>query len=279
MPDFLTLLKRWWKMIAGFVLAIAVITAIVLALEVKQYVSTVTALPAATVNFDKSKIFSQNLQNLYSPIGSSEDIDRILGTADLDTICLQLIRENNLVHHYNLAHSDMPQYAAIQALRENVDVLKDEYSQLKISVWDKDRFLAAKLANSLFQKYQAMHQRLQSEANLRILTNLKQHQAQLQQEYVRNHDSMSRAASAQQDLIRVRNDAVIKELAEYERLINEYGLVSNTRPEVLLLVEAAHPGFKTGRPKVLPTFIMTCFVAFIFAILLSLYLDSRKKTA
>jgi hypothetical protein len=278
MPDFLTLFKRWWKMIAGFVLIIAIITTILLKMKTKEYVSTVTAIPATAVNFDKSKIFSNNIQGLYSPIGNAEDIDRILGTADLDTLYLQLIRENALVNHYNLADAPIPEYAAIRELHENVEVEKDEYNQLKISVWDRDKYLAARMANSLFRKYQALHQRLQSETNERILHNLKQHAAQLKQQYISNYDSMKTRGAAERDLIRVSNEASIKELAEYERLINEYSLLSNTRPDVLLLVEPARPGYKPDRPRLLPTFVMVCFVAFIFAILLSLYLDSRKKT-
>jgi hypothetical protein len=279
MPDFLTLFKRWWKMIAGFVLAIAVVTALLLLMQTKQYVSTVTALPATSVNFDKSKIFNDHIQGLYSPIGGPEDIDRILGTSGLDTIYLQLIRENDLVKHYKLTGAAIPEYAAIKELRENVEVMKDEYSQLKIMVWDKDKYLAARMANSLFEKYQSLHQRLQGETNERILNNLKQHQAQLQHEYIRNHDSLGAITVAQRDLVGVRNEALMKELADYERLINEYSLLSNTRPDVLLLVEPARPGFKTERPKLLPTFVMVCFVALLFAILLSLYLDSRKKAA
>ncbi|RYY98864.1 MAG: hypothetical protein EOO11_06745 [Chitinophagaceae bacterium] len=277
MPDFLSLFSRWWKLIAGFVLAIAAVTAVLLLQVDKQYVSTVTALPATTVNFDKSKIFSENIQGLYSPLGGPEDIDRVLGTAGLDTIFLQLIRENGLVKHYKIKDQKIPEYYAIKELHENIEVLKDEYGQLRIKVWDKDKLLAARMANSLFGKYQQLHQRLQSETNERILGNLRQHQAQLQKEYVQNYDSMGVTGAAQRDLMRVRNESLIKELANYERLINEYALVSNTRPDVLLLVEAARPAFKTDRPRLLPTFIMVCFVALIFALLLSLFLDSRKK--
>ncbi|RYZ23703.1 MAG: hypothetical protein EOO16_03880 [Chitinophagaceae bacterium] len=279
MPDFLSLFKRWWKLIAGFVLIVAIITGVILFFQEKQFVSTVTALPATSVNFDKSRIFSDNIQGLYSPIGGPEDIDRVLGTAGLDTIFLQLIRENDLVRHYNFTNAKIPEYSALKELHPNIDVVKDEYGQLKISVWDKDRNLAARMANSLFQKYQDMHQRLQSESNERVLGNLKQHQVQLQQEYVRNFDSMNTVGPAQRDLLRVRNEALMKELSDYERLINEYTLVSNTQPKVLLLVEPARPAFRADRPKKMPVFIMVCFVALIFGVLLSLFLDSRKKAS
>ncbi|GAA4342383.1 hypothetical protein [Flaviaesturariibacter amylovorans] len=277
MPDFLSIFSRWWKMITGFVLAIAVITVILLLQVDKQYVSTVTALPATTVNFDKSRIFGENIQGLYSPLGGPEDIDRVLGTAGLDTIFLQMIRENGLIRHYKIKEKKIPEYYALKEFSENVEVLKDEYGQLRIKVWDKDKYLASRMANALYAKYQDLHQRLQSETNERILGNLRQHQGRLQQEYVRNYDSMTVTGAAQRDLLRVRNESLIKELADYERLINEYALVSNTRPNVLLLVEPARPAFKTDRPRLLPTFITVCFVALIFALLLSLYLDSRKK--
>jgi capsular polysaccharide biosynthesis protein len=276
MPDFLTLFRRWWKLIAGFVFAIALITiGILLTLE-RQYLSTVTALPATTVNFDKSKIFNENIQGLYSSLGGSDDLDRILGTAALDTVFFQMVNAHGLIKHYKHTKAKLPLYQAMKDLRENVEVYKDEYNELRIKVYDRDKFLAARMANDLFNRFQSMHQRLQNATNERVLTNLKEHYASLQNEFLAGSDSMQRTSDARRQLIQVRNDAIIKELSEYERLINEYTLITTTKPAVLLLVEAARPGFRVERPRLLPTFVMTCFVALIFAILLALFLESRK---
>ncbi|TCZ72735.1 hypothetical protein [Flaviaesturariibacter aridisoli] len=277
MPDFLTLFRRWWKLIAGLVLLVAVVTAGVLLTLERQYLGSVTALPATAVNFDKSKIFNENIQGLYSSLGGPDDIDRILGTAALDTIFFQLIAENNLIAHYKLSGAKLPQYQAMKELRENVDVSKDEYNQLRIRVWDRDKYLAASMANALFEKFQKMHQRLQSASNERVLGNLKEHYGALQTEFLRGTDSMQHTDAARRQLLQVRNDAIVKELSDYERLINEYTLVVNTKPSVLLLVEAARPGFRPERPKLLPLFAMACFTALVFAILLVLFLESRKK--
>jgi len=277
MPDFLSLFSRWWKLIAGFVLAVAVVTASILLLLPRQYLSMVTALPATTINFDKSKIFNENIQGLYSSLGGSEDLDRVLGTAALDTIYFQMVREFDLIKHYKLTKSRLPLYYGMKELRENIEVFKTEYAELRIKVYDKDKYLAARMANHLFEKFQVMHQRLQSATNERILSNLKRQYTQLQQEYVRDADSMQRAGQAQRELLRIRTEAITRELGQYERLINEYTLMSTTKPQVLLLVEAARPGFKPERPKLLPTFVMVCFSALVFAILLSLYLESRKN--
>ncbi|RYY89753.1 MAG: hypothetical protein EOO15_05250 [Chitinophagaceae bacterium] len=277
MPDFLTIFRRWWKLITGLVLAVAVVAAAILMTLERQYLGMVVALPSTSVNFDKSKIFNENIQGLYSSLGGSDDLDRILGTAALDTVFFQLIRENNLIQHYKLTKTKLPLYQAMKELRENVDVSKDEYNQLRIRVFDRDKYLAARMANSLFDKFQKMHQRLQSATNERILNNLQEHYQQLQSEFLTGSDSLQRTSDARRQLLQVRNDAIIKELAEYNRLINEYSLVVNTKPSVLLLVEAARPGFKPERPKLLPLFAMACFVALVFAILLVLFLESRKK--
>ncbi|GAB4093134.1 GumC domain-containing protein [Flaviaesturariibacter terrae] len=277
MPDFLTLFRRWWKLIAGLVLLVAIVSAGILLTLERQYMGMVVALPGTSINFDKSKIFSENIQGLYPSLGGPDDIDRILGTAALDTLFFQLIRENDLVNHYRLSKSKLPLYQAMKELRENVDVSKDEYNQLRIRVFDRDKYLAARMANSLFDKFQKMHQRLQSASNERILANLQQHYDALQAEYLKGSDSLQRTGDARRQLLQVRNDAIIKELGEYQRLINEYTLVVNTKPSVLLLVEAARPGFKPERPKLLPLFAMATFVALVFAIVLVLFLESRKK--
>lgn len=277
MPDFLTVFRRWWKLIAGLVLAVALVTAGVLLTLERQYVGLVVALPATPVNFDKSKIFNENIQGLYPSLGGPDDVDRILGTAPLDTIFFQLIRENGLIHHYKLDKAKMPLYQAMKELRENVDVSKDEYNQLMIRVWDRDKYLAASMANSLFNKFQQMHQQLQNATNERILANLRQHYDSLQTAFLQGSDSLQRTDAAHRQLLQVRNDALIKEVGEYERLINEYALVVATKPNVLLLVDSARPGFRPERPKLLPLFAAACFTALVFAILLVLFLESRKK--
>ncbi|RYY41590.1 MAG: hypothetical protein EOO08_00190 [Chitinophagaceae bacterium] len=279
MPDFLTLFRRWWKLIAGLVLAVAIVSAGILLMLERQYMGMVVALPATTVNFDKSKIFNENIQGLYSSLGGPDDIDRILGTAALDTIFFQLIRDNDLITHYKLTKVKLPLYQTMKELRENVDVSKDEYNQLRIRVFDRDKYLAARMANSLFDKFQRMHQRLQNATNERVLNNLREHAADLQTEYLKAADSIGNLSNARRQLQQVRNESIMKELAEYDRLINEYTLVVNTKPNVLLLLEAARPGFKPERPKLVPLFAMACFVALVFSILLVLFLESRKQEA
>src|SRR5215470_2133201 len=86
MPDLFDIIARWWKRILALVLITIAITTVVVLLIPKKYLGVATALPASTYAQDKAGVFSQNMQNLYSALGSPDDLDMIVGTAHLDTV-------------------------------------------------------------------------------------------------------------------------------------------------------------------------------------------------
>src|SRR6476659_998256 len=100
MPDFIAVFSRWWKRIIAFtILATLVAVSIALVLPPK-YLSVATALPASSFAADKSTVFNTNIQELYSALGTADDLDRIIGTAHLDTIYIATVYDLNLAVHY-----------------------------------------------------------------------------------------------------------------------------------------------------------------------------------
>ena len=51
-------------------------------------------------------------------------------------------------------------------------MIKSEYSELKVKVWDTDKNLAPQLANALMDKLQQIHQTLQNSNNKKVLSSL-----------------------------------------------------------------------------------------------------------
>ncbi|MGI8598293.1 MAG: hypothetical protein ACR2KB_03470, partial [Chitinophagaceae bacterium] len=168
MPDLFYIFSKWWKQVLLVSISITVIATVVSLLLPKQYLSTVTALPANSLTADKSVFFNQNIQHLYSYLGTADELDKFEGTARLDTLYKAADRDLSLAEHYNLHE----QYKVIKELKKNTKISRTEYGELKIKVWDKDASMAASIANSLFKNLQEIHQNLQTRASKIILERL-----------------------------------------------------------------------------------------------------------
>lgn len=277
MPDLITIFNRWWKFILSATLLAVVIAGIAALLSPKEYESVATALPANAALADKARIFNQNIHELYSDFGSPDELDRIVGTSVLDTVFIALTNEFDLVAHYQLKISKNATHEAVKKLKENSRISKTAYGELSVRVWDKDRNLAAALANNLLKKLQELHQHLQNENTTSILKNLKNDYLLKQQEYRQTNDLLSRFSKTDTAIIRTQNAAMLTQLQEYKKLIGEYELALAIDPQVLLLVEPARPSVWPSKPKVLQTILFTLFAAFACFFLVALFLESRNQ--
>ena len=163
MPDLFDLIRRWRKQILLLMLATLIVTAAIVFLIPKKYLSIATALPASSYATDKTSVFSQNLQVLYSTIGLPDDLDKIVGTAHLDTVYRSVISQLDLAEHFGLSKTEVnavPKAASV--LQKHTRVIKSDYGELKVKVWDVDRDLAPRLANDIVEKLQQIHQDIQT---------------------------------------------------------------------------------------------------------------------
>jgi len=166
MPDLFDLMRRWRKQIFLLIITTLIVTTAIVFLIPKRYLSVATALPASSYATDKTSVFSQNLQILYSTVGLPDDLDKMVGTAHLDTVYRFVIAQLGLTDHFGIRKTDgsaIPKAASI--LRKHTRVIKSDYGELRVKVWDVDRDLAAALANAIMEKIQQIHQDVQTVNN------------------------------------------------------------------------------------------------------------------
>ena len=174
MPDLIYIFSRYWKLIV-IVTAISTLVAFLASeLSPKLYLSVTTVLPANSVTADKGRIFDNNVENLYSDVGTADELDRIEGTAALDTVYIATAKQLNLEEHYHINPSSESLFNASQELKKNADIKRSAYGELKIRVWDRDKEMAAALANAILQNIQSIHQQIQSERNRVILQKIQE---------------------------------------------------------------------------------------------------------
>src|SRR5947207_3019458 len=181
MPDIFDLIAKWWKHILAFVIVAVIVTAIVVYTTPKKYLGMATALPAPTYATDKAGVFSENLQILYPGLGTSDDLDMILGTAHLDTVYTAVADRLNLADYYRIDKSDIERARkAGTILKEKTKVIKSDYGDLKVKTWDDNRQKAADMANAIMEKLQQIHQDVQTANNLAMLEKIKEEYASKQ---------------------------------------------------------------------------------------------------
>jgi uncharacterized protein involved in exopolysaccharide biosynthesis len=265
MPDIIELIKKWWKLILFTVVLSTAAVAGVTYFKASQYLSVATAVPASSFAADKSKIFSDNIEALYSALGTPDDLDLVTGTAKLDTVYLSVTDRFNLYDHYKVKGTgEAARYKAALLLKKYTHVMKSGYGELKVKVWDTDKHLAAKLSNAVMDQLQLVHTRLQNSGNEVILQGLMKRKKNLEKQL----DSATGSPE--------KNNQLKGQLEQYNKYIGEYQLMTDTKPPALIIVEHAKPSERPDRPRRLQLIIATAFLSFLFALLAAIVV-SRKK--
>jgi uncharacterized protein involved in exopolysaccharide biosynthesis len=267
MPDVIAVLRRRWKSVVAITAIATALAAVITWLLPSKYLSVATALPASSFNSDRASIFNRNIQALYSSLGTTDDLDKFVGTAQLDTLYLTAVTDLHLTQHYHFESSRNGVERAVQKLKRNSNIAKSEWGELKVKVWDEDRNRAAQIANALMQRLGSLHQELQNRSNQLVLQTLKESHGMLQT------DTALKAGRLSQ------GNKTSGTFQEYENLVAEYSLVVAANPPALLVVETARPPLYADTSEKLAYVLLTLFAALVFAVLLSLYMEGKGAPA
>jgi uncharacterized protein involved in exopolysaccharide biosynthesis len=268
MPDLLSIISQWRKQIIILTVLSALVAGVTVYFKKDKYLSVATALPASILNSDKSRLFSGNIEQLYSATGVPEDLDNILGTSKLDTVYLAVADSFNLVERYQYTGENIRLEAA-WTIKENTRVTKSDYGELKVKVWDTDKQLAPKLANAIIHYLQQFHENIQNSNNILMLNGLEKEITALQ----RKADSLSTGNKYLMEPLQ----SVLTEIQQYRKLANEYRMAVNNKTKVLLVSEWARPAIKPDKPKRIRIILLAAASGLFFSILLALVFAKKKQ--
>ncbi len=290
MPDLVTVIARRWKALVLFSVAAAALAFLLCLLLPKKYAGVATALAANPALSDRARVFNQSIEGLYAALGSPDELDKVEGTAKLDTIYLALADSFHLARHYGLSANDtLSRYKAALQLKGATEISRTGYGELRIKVWDKNNGMAAALANAALYKLNEIHQQVQSENNRMVLQRLKEAYAQKQQwlqaykaapatpQGLQPGDTL--AQSFPEMAGAPPSSQLASQLVQYAGMIAEYELALKTAPKVLITVEPARPSPFPGKPNVTQTVLLAAVAALLFSALLAIFVESRKPAA
>lgn len=278
MPHTIQVLQKHTRFILLFTL-FAMLVAFVTVLLVPKYFRSGARIIAANPQLtDKSRLFNENIQGLYSYFGSGDDLDRIIGVADMDTTYYQLVDQFNLIDYYGLDNDSMPllRRKAILKLKKDISFQRTEQGQMRVLCWTKDKKLSADIVNAMIAIVQ---QKLASIWLSNYQTATDQLNASIihhEQQYASLNDSISKASHAQQVLLQKHMETLLEELSQYRKTAASFQLMGETVPPALYILEPAVPSAKAERPDKLNTVLISGLAGFLFSILFLLLKDRRS---
>ncbi len=149
--NFLVFLWSWRKPVIILSMLAAVISAIASYLIDEKFLSTTIFFPANNKSLSKA-VMTEDAQgkNDISSFGEEEEAEAMLQILQSDEIKWHLWGKYNLMEHYDIDPSEP--YANTQLglqWEDNVSFKRTEFNSIRIDVLDKDKELAAKMANDI----------------------------------------------------------------------------------------------------------------------------------
>ena len=269
-------IKRQWKLIASFVGIVLFITLLLLFFVLpKIYKSTGVIIAANPALADKSRILNSNVQHLYSPYGSGDDLNRLEAIAKLDTIYLQLVKGLKLVNYYELSGKDSITIA-VEELKEDLIILKTERDELHIISYSQSKELGASLVNKMISHISAIAElswRNEYTSAFGALQNQIE-QTENQLDIIGDSLKFSSAITANVAMLSKRA-ALVEQLQSFYKAANEYQLAFNNNPSALVVLQNGVPALKHVRPKKAETLLLAFIASLAFAVIAALVYDRR----
>lgn len=249
------LIQRYRIRIVVTVITTALVALGVSLLVPKQYLSEAAVLPANSKLMDKQRMFGENIQELYSAYGASDDLDRLMATMHSTSVLQSVTDSLGLARHYGIEEPNARK-KALKKLGKQLKMQRSEYGEISLKVWDKDPALALMIANTILQKTQQMQDDLFTGYYQRSI-------AKLEDEL--NYNSSLIRSAADSTAI-TRGTMVPDEQNMIKRKITEYRITQLNPPAAMFILAKPEQAVQPDKPDILLNTLIASAVA-LFAII------------
>ncbi len=204
--EVLGLLFKWKKPIITVTVMSGILSALI-ALTMPNYYKATTTFYAASPDLSKpSRVFGYSSYDL-NYYGTGTDIDRLMTIGFSTELAQFLIDSFNLFQHYDLDTSDpKSEFHIRQLISDHYNLKKTEYDAIELSVEDKNKFLAAEMANAARDRINYLAQDLVKTSQKNVLNTFKKSINQ-KQAYLHTLDDSLRLIRAKYGIYDTGNQA------------------------------------------------------------------------
>lgn len=309
--DFLKIVWKWKKPIGVVVALAAAGSSIVTApfIMPPQYQSTAVFYPLNPNLVSSGTLFSGAGDYFF---GGNADVDRALSIANSASLKLYIVEKFNLYEHYKIdsKKTRYPTYAVLKKLDAHYKVEKSPKGAIVVSVEDRDRMLAATMANSIVERIDEISRQLINENKKKILEiyrrKMKDKEAvveqltdsiftlktefglytdiedlSLQNRRLRSHQGPEvDAAMERVKVLEEKKKGAVRELNNSITQYEQYLATIDSDVPTLLVLEKAFPAERKSKPVrwliVMASVILAFAVSALAAIFIERYAEFRK---
>jgi uncharacterized protein involved in exopolysaccharide biosynthesis len=178
----LAIFHRWKYLLALALVLAAVLSALVARSLPNIYSSTAIFLPTSPQSTDPDRI----AEGAKLEVGArSEDLDRVLTVGQSLPLAELMVRRFNLYQHYNAGSpgTDAVENNVLNEFNTNLSIVHNERDAIELTFQDRDKKLAAAVANAMVAAIDSVNQQLTLENRRNVLEIYRQRSAQLGSSY------------------------------------------------------------------------------------------------
>lgn len=158
-----------WKHLLGLAMVLAAVVSTVVAwVSPNIYSSTAIFLPTSPQSTDPDRL----VEGAKLEVGArSEDLDRAITVGQSLPLAELMIRRFNLYEHYDLGEpgSDATENSVLREFTSNLSIVHNERDAIELTFQDRDKKLAAAVANAMVAAIDSVNQQLTLENRRNIL--------------------------------------------------------------------------------------------------------------
>ena len=179
------IINRWKRFVAGAVALAAVVSIVVALLLPNLYRSTAIFIPTNPQTTDPDRLVDGGKLELS---GRAEDLDRAITIGESQPVAELVIKKFKLYQHYKAGTpgDDVADNAVLSEFTSNLDIVHNERDAIELTFIDKDKNLAARIANTLVQVIDSVNQQLTLENRRQVLGLYRQRYQYLSTSYERS---------------------------------------------------------------------------------------------
>ena len=179
------IINRWKYFVAGAVALAALVSIVVALLLPNLYRSTAIFIPTNPQTTDPDRLVDGGKLELS---GRAEDLDRAITIGESQPVAELVIKKFDLYKHYKMGTpgDDASDNAVLSEFTGNLDIVHNERDAIELTFIDKDKNLAARIANTLVQVIDSVNQQLTLENRRQVLNLYRQRYQYLSTSYERS---------------------------------------------------------------------------------------------
>jgi uncharacterized protein involved in exopolysaccharide biosynthesis len=278
MLELLTIIYRW-KWHIGILTALAILASILFSGPkfMPPYFESFSVFypsnPAAT---DRATLFGEDAGNRQiNYFGTKSDVNRMLTIANSGGLMNHLIQKFDLVQHYKVDTTNKKfMFYVAREFKGNYEAIKTDRDAIEISILDQDPVMASDMVNAAVSYVNDVNNSIVRDNKSRTLDILNQEIESKEREVAGVNQQLRN--DRKNGVLQQRLADLLEEVGDLKQLADQYKVSANEGFASIYIIESAAPALVKAKPVRWMIVVLTAIGAFIFAVLLAIFLEKFK---